>query len=128
MRGTKPRLVVSNDAVADIPKPPVWLSKDGCTEWRRVTPDLVARGVLTDTDLASLAAYCAAVAGVCETMRLIKRQGRMVGKRAHPAVRMQLQYLESARRYAAELGLTPVARQRAAAPSSPKGEEDDDWA
>jgi P27 family predicted phage terminase small subunit len=128
VRGIKPRLVVSNEAVTVIPKPPPWLSKDGCAEWRRVTPDLVARGILTDTDLASLAAYCAAIAGVCETARLIKRQGRMVGKRAHPAVRMQLQYLESARRYAAELGLTPVARQRAGGDKPSEGDANDPWA
>lgn len=130
MRGLKPRLVVSNEAIAEMPTPPPFLSKDGKAEWRRVVPDLIARKVLTDTDLGALEAYCTAVAGVRETARIITRQGRIVkspaGPKAHPAVRMQLAYLESARRYAAELGLTPVSRQRAGgAPDA--GDEDDDW-
>lgn len=127
MRGTKPRLIVSNDAVTVTPEPPTWLSKDARAEWRRVAPDLVARGLLTDTDVAALENYCCAIAGVRETARLIKRQGRMVGKKPHPAVRMQLQYLESSRRYAAELGLTPVARQRAGGGPA-KEDLNDDWA
>lgn len=132
MRGTKPRLVVSNEAIVSIPTAPAWLSKDAKAEWRRVVPDLIARKVLNDTDLGSLESYCAAVAGVRETARIITRQGRIVkspaGPKAHPAVRMQLQYLESARRYASELGLTPVSRQRAG--SSDPGDDggDDDWA
>lgn len=113
MKGVKPRLVVSNDAPMKVPAPPTWLSPEGKKEWKRVAPDLIGRGVVVETDLAALEAYCAAVAGVRETARIVTRQGRMVGKKPHPAVRMQLQYLESSRRYAAELGLTPVARSRA---------------
>lgn len=127
MRGTKPRLVVSNEAITKPPAPPTWLSKDARLEWHRVAPDLIARGVLAATDMATLGSYCAAVAGVQETARIIKRQGRMIGKKSHPAVRMQLQYLESARRYAAELGLSPVARQRAGGTGKPKDEAGDDW-
>ncbi|MBL8570947.1 MAG: phage terminase small subunit P27 family [Phreatobacter sp.] len=130
MRGLKPQLVVSNEAIVQMPPPPSSLPKDGKTEWRRVVPDLIARKVLTDTDLGSLEAYCTAIAGVRETARLITRQGRIVkspaGPKAHPAVRMQLAYLESARRFAAELGLTPYARQRAA--GAPPPGADDDWA
>lgn len=130
MRGVKPRLVVSNEAIVDMPAPPPSLPKDGKMEWRRVVPDLVARKVLTDTDLGALEAYCTAVAGVRETARIITRQGRIVkspvGPKAHPAVRMQLAYLESARRFAAELGLTPVSRQRAGG-DKPAGDDDVDW-
>lgn len=126
MKGAKPRLVVSNDAPIAVPAPPTWLSVEGRREWKRVAPDLIGRGVVVKTDLAALEAYCAAVAGVRETARLITRQGRMVGKKPHPAVRMQLQYLESSRRYAAELGLTPVARRRTSGPTAPEG-SDDDW-
>ena len=126
MRGLKPRLVVSNEAVKAIPAPPVWLAKEAKNEWKRVAPDLVARGLLTDTDMASLENYCTAVAGVRDTARIITRQGRMVAKKPHPAARMQLQYLESARRYAAEIGLTAVSRQRAGGIGKPK-EGGDAW-
>lgn len=132
MRGTKPRLVVSNEAIVTIPAPPAWLSKDAKAEWRRVAPDLIARKVLNETDLGALESYCVAAAGIRETARIITRQGRIVnspaGPKPHPAVRMQLAYLESARRYAAELGLTPVARQRAGAGGAPDDGGDDEWA
>lgn len=126
MKGVKPRLVVSNDVTMKVPTPPAWLSKEGRAEWRRVAADLIGRGVVVETDLAALEAYCAAVAGVRETARIINRQGRMVGKKPHPAVRMQLQYLESSRRFAAELGLTPTSRSRkgVAPPQKQNGNDD----
>lgn len=124
MKGIKPRLVVSNDVTLNVPTPPAWLSKEGRAEWRRVARDLIGRGVVVETDLAGLEAYCAAIAGVRETARIITRQGRMVGKKPHPAVRMQLQYLETSRRYAAELGLTPTSRSRRAI--KPPSKDDDD--
>ena len=125
MKGVKPRLVVSNEAPMRVPASPAWLSKDGRAEWRRVATDLIGRGVVVETDLAALEAYCAAVAGVRETARIITRQGRMVGKKPHPAVRMQLQYLESSRRYAAELGLTPTSRSRRGISPTQKQVDDD---
>lgn len=125
MKGVKPRLVVANDAPIRVPTPPAWLSPEGRKEWKRVAPDLIGRSIVVETDLAALEAYCAAVAGVRETARIITRQGRMVGKKPHPAVRMQLQYLESSRRYAAELGLTPIARARRGI-TSPQSTKDDD--
>lgn len=126
MKGRKPRLIVSNDAPIAVPQPPSWLSVEGKKEWKRVAPNLIGRGVVVETDLASLEAYCAAIAGVRESARLIARQGRMVGKKPHPAVRMQLQYLESSRRYAAELGLTPTSRaRRGVRPAEPKASDDD---
>jgi P27 family predicted phage terminase small subunit len=126
MRGTKPRLVVSNDLPIKVPAPPAWLSKEGRAEWRRVAGDLIGRGTVVETDLAALEAYCAAVAGVRETARIITRQGRMVGKKPHPAVRMQIQYLESSRRFAAELGLTPVSRSRRVVAPPPSSTDNDD--
>ena len=130
MRGIKPRLVVDNAAVKTAPVAPSWLSRDAKEEWRRVTPILTERGILTDGDRGALESYCVAVGGVRETARIITRQGRIIkspaGPKPHPGVRMQLQYLETARRYAAELGLTPVARQRAQGGKGAEG-ADDDW-
>lgn len=124
MRGVKPRLVVSNEAVTATPQPPTWLSKAAKEEWRRVSPDLLARKVLTTTDLGALENYCVAMGHVRDMTRILNRQGHMIGDKPHPLLRQQLTYLESARRYAAELGLTPIARQRA---GGAKPEADDDW-
>ncbi|MFZ5690536.1 MAG: phage terminase small subunit P27 family [Pseudomonadota bacterium] len=125
MRGVKPRLVVSNpDTVSPVPAPPSHLPSAAKAEWKRVVPDLIARGIFTDPPLVEN--YCAAVAGAREAQKALK--GRvMLGEKAHPAVRMHQQYLEIARRHAAELGLTPIARQRTA-PIAKPDEADDEWA
>ena len=53
MKGTKPRLVIDNDAVSTVPRAPSWFSKDAAAEWRRIMPALVARRILTKADLGS---------------------------------------------------------------------------
>jgi P27 family predicted phage terminase small subunit len=139
MRGVKPRLITSDGKVtgeppSPVPPPPSWLPKTAKDEWRKVIPDLIARVGLKDTDQAALANYCVAIARVQECAKLLNRGSilRAPGKppKAHPAVRIQHQFLETARRYAAELGLTPVSRQRAAGGASKPGEsaDDDPWA
>lgn len=128
MRGVKPRLVVSNDAVTKIPAPPSWLGKAAKEEWKRVLPDLIARKVITTTDLGALENYCVAMGNVRDMSRLVNRQGHMVAKKPHPLIRQVSIYLESSRRYAAELGLTPVARQRAGGSAPPDSGGDDAWA
>ena len=114
-----------------MPAAPAWLPKAGKDEWKKVAPDLMARGLLTDTDTTALANYCVAVARVQECAKILIR-GAMIKApdktpKAHPAVRMQHQYLETARRYAAELGLTPVSRQRTGPSPSNREGDDDDW-
>jgi P27 family predicted phage terminase small subunit len=106
MKGTKPRLVVVNDAVCDAPAVPTWLSREAKAEWRRVTPLLIERRILTDADLGSLENYCVAVGRVRELERLIQ-------KKIDPQLcRLQDKAMQTARQLAAELGLTPVSRSR----------------
>jgi P27 family predicted phage terminase small subunit len=124
MRGLKPKLVISNEAVTRVPAPPSHLPAVAKAEWKRVVPDLIGRGIFTDPPLVE--SYCAAVAGAREAQKALK--GRvMLGGKAHPAVRMHQQYLEIARRHAAELGLTPIARQRTSIGAKPE-ESGDEWA
>lgn len=127
MRGLKPRLVVSNEAVTAVPAPPSWLSKDAKAEWKRVAPDLVARGLLTDTDLGALENYCVAMGHVRAMTRAINRAGHMIAGKQHPLLRHLHGYLETSRRYAAEMGLTAVARHRAGASTKPPADESEDW-
>ncbi|WP_316195932.1 MULTISPECIES: phage terminase small subunit P27 family [unclassified Bradyrhizobium] len=106
-----------------------WLSKDAKAEWRRVMPILSARRILTDADLGSLESYCIASGQVREMQRIIKREGSVIitdrGLRAHPAVRIQSDAMTRARLLAAELGLTPVSRNR---PTMRTDQNDDDSA
>lgn len=116
MRGAKPRLVVSNDAVTKAPAAPAWLSRDAKAEWRRVLPILVQRRILTTGDLGSLENYCTAIGQVREMERLLQRDGQVVNEegklKRHPAVGIQSDAMTRARLLAAELGLTPVSRSR----------------
>lgn len=116
MRGRKPELRPDANAVAAIMKPPAWLSKDAKAEWRRVMPGLTTRKTLTDADLGSLENYCIASGQVREMQRIVANEGSVIktdrGPRAHPAVRIQSDAMTRARLLAAELGLTPVSRNR----------------
>jgi P27 family predicted phage terminase small subunit len=129
MRGRKPGLRPDANAVAAIMKPPAWLSKDAKAEWRRVMPIATSRKTLTDADLGSLENYCIASGQVREMQRIVGREGSVImtdrGPRAHPAVRIQSDAMTRARLLAAELGLTPVSRNR---PSIRNDESEDDSA
>ncbi len=110
MRGRKPQLVVSNDAVQRVPAPPAWLSKPAKDEWRRVMPDLVERRILTDADMGSLENYCVAQGCVRKAAQALQRADDpdLILK----LFRMQDKAMQTARQLAAELGLTPVSRSR----------------
>lgn len=118
MRGAKPRLVVSNDAVIKAPAAPAWLSKDAKGEWRRVLPILVQRRILTTGDLGSLENYCTAIGQVREMERHLQEHGHVIEVegvlKRNPAVGIQSDAMTRARLLAAELGLTPVSRSRPA--------------
>lgn len=128
MRGTKPRLVVNNDAVTRAPAAPGWLSADAKREWRRVMPILVKRRILTTADLGSLENYCVCIGTIREMERNLQAQGHILetfkensegdlvslGAKRNPAVAVQADAMTRARLLAAELGLTPVSRSRPA--------------
>lgn len=114
MKGTKPQLVISNDAVTKAPAPPSWLSIDAKKEWRRIMPILVKRRILTTADLGSVENYCTAIGRVRELEKELQKDFDA------PLFRAQDKAMATARLYAAELGLTPVSRSR------PAIREDDD--
>lgn len=133
MRGAKPQLVVSNDAVTKAPAAPSWLSVEAKKEWRRVMPILVERRILTTADLGSLENYCTAIGQVREMEQHLQKHGHVfeafkekdgelisTGMKRNPAVGIQSDAMTRARLLAAELGLTPVSRSR------PAIREDDD--
>lgn len=116
MRGIKPKLIVDNSAVSAAPPAPRWLSQEACAEWRRVTPILAERRILTTADLGNLENYCVAIGQVRECERLIQLNGLVLdtdnGPKRNPAFGMQSDAMTRARLLAAELGLTPVSRSR----------------
>lgn len=120
MRGAKPHLVVSNDAVTKAPAPPVWLSVEAKKEWRRVMPILVDRRILTTADLGSLESYCTSIGIMRDAQILLNADGLLLEGKRHPAFGILHAAQTTARLAAAELGLTPVSRSR------PAIREDDD--
>lgn len=118
MRGTKPHLASDPNGMASVPKAPTFLGKDAKAEWRRVTPLLVERRILTDGDLGTLESYATAIGTVREARRVIEREGMTFmgasGPKRHPAVGVMNEAMGLALRLAAELGLTPVSRSRPA--------------
>ncbi|HDZ73499.1 MAG TPA: phage terminase small subunit P27 family [Aurantimonas coralicida] len=122
MRGTKPHLVVSNDAMTEKQPAPSWMSKDAKAEWRRIMPLLIERKILTDADMGSVENYCVTIGRT----RQIERQIQFAGDAIDPSLfRMQDKAMQTARQLAAELGLTPVSRSR---PAIREENDDDDIA
>lgn len=120
MRGTKPTLVVSNDGVTRTPAAPSWLSGEAKKEWRRVTPILIRRRILTTADLGSLESYCASIGAMRDAQAILNAEGLILDGKRHPAFGIMNAAQTTARLCAAELGLTPVSRSR------PAIREDDD--
>jgi P27 family predicted phage terminase small subunit len=113
--------------IGPVPEAPGFLATDARAEWDRVSTSLYHMGLLTDADVAPLAAYCQAygrwvaaervIAAMAEKDQvtgglMIKTtngnaiQNPLVGT-ANTAARDML-------RFASEFGLTPVARARLA--------------
>lgn len=106
MKGTKPRLVVDNDAVTTAPSAPSWLSIEAKKEWRRVMPGLIKRRILTRADLGSLENYCVEMGHVRMLEAELQREFDV------KLFNAQNKAMTTARQLAAELGLTPVSRSR----------------
>ena len=79
MKGRKPKTIKTapEDAITEAPRAPAWLSHFARAEWKRVTPILVARGVLTHADLGSLENYCVAIGTVRECQMALQRDGTL---------------------------------------------------
>lgn len=120
---------------------PSWLSEQGKTEWRRITPELKRLHLLTVVDRAALAAYCQAYAELEEATELLNKEGRIITvpimgnvdkewvqvgekKVAHPANRLQRDGFARVKQFLAEFGLTPASRARLEGPVDNSTEAD----
>jgi P27 family predicted phage terminase small subunit len=118
VKGRKPAtLPASAAAVAEVPRPPVLLSKDARAEWKRAAAVLVERKILTPADYETLASYCIAIGMRNDALHTLAKDGATFVTPAgmvkrHPAVGNLNDAIALAARLAAELGLTPVSRSR----------------
>jgi P27 family predicted phage terminase small subunit len=119
MRGRKPSSTApAPSPLADVPRPPSYLSKDAKLEWKRMAPLLILeRRTLDVGDMPTFAAYCVAAGEVAEASRIIAAEGMTYsgasGPKRHPAVAIRSDAMKQVRQLAGELGLTPVSRSRA---------------
>jgi P27 family predicted phage terminase small subunit len=121
------------------PKCPEWLKKDKAAyqEWKRVAPELERLGLLTSVDGAALEGYCKAYSRWLEAEQFMdkeiedkKGEKKAIGTyyriqsktgssyyQQLPQVAIAQKYLQIAKAFMAEFGLTPSSRGRMQLPS-----------
>lgn len=121
LRGVKPPIKADAGALTKAPPPPKRLTKEAAAEWKRVMPQLIARRIITRGDLAGIESYCSAVGGaqqIADHMRTLPVPDSKLGG-------LQIRYMQTARQFAAEYGLTPTSRARVGG-DIPEDDDDDD--
>lgn len=108
-----------------IPTCPRHLSKDAKSEWKRISQELLAVGLLTKVDRAALAAYCQAWARWCEAERNVQKYGHVVKSPSgypiqNPYVGIANTALDQMRKFLIEFGMTPASRSRLSVETAPK--------
>lgn len=121
----KPRLILEPAA----PAPPTTLSKEAKAEWKRIVPELDAKGLLAKVDRGVLSAYCDAWAQ-WNRARLELDEGELTVLSGHdlrpaknPAWQIYAQAGALVAKFATELFITPNARLRAQLPEADDAEE-----
>lgn len=99
------------------PKCPGWLEAEAKKEWRRMSKQLEAMGILTAIDMAAFAGYCQAYARWKEAEEFITKHGTIVKTPSGywqqvPQVSIAQTYLKIMNRFCEQFGLTPSARSR----------------
>ncbi len=104
---------------AKIPAPPSWLNEDAKKEFKRLAPQLVSLGLLTDLDLVALANYCQAFGLYLQCNRELANEGSTTTEivtqngaylASMPQFNQSMKLLQQMRAWGAEFGLTPSAR------------------
>lgn len=105
--------------------PPSELDDQAKVEWGRVAHQLLAQGVLTDVDRATLAGYCACYSTFITAEKALAKMSASGGKLGgmvvmtarggvtkNPLIRIRQQSMELMLKLASEMGMTPTARTR----------------
>ncbi|MEO9630967.1 MAG: P27 family phage terminase small subunit [Sulfitobacter sp.] len=109
LRGVKPQVSTSKDALTKAPRVPEYFSPYAAAEWKRIMPGLIAARILTKGDLGGVEEYCL-MRGV---VREIETNRSMNAGEIDPKLfGVQNRAAQTARQLAAELGLSPVSRAR----------------
>jgi P27 family predicted phage terminase small subunit len=101
------------EPLVECPEPPDYLSAYASEEWRRVAPQLLQLGLLTELDIPMLGVYCASYDRWRSVVEVIARERiaetSALGKRLAAIRRAAAEQMV---RLAGEFGMTPLARSR----------------
>ncbi len=100
-----------------IPDCPKFLTKEAVLDWKRITVDLSALGVLAEIDRAALAAYCQVWARWVKAEDKLNQEGEFVQTKKgneiqNPYLAIANKCLKQMREYLIEFGMTPSSRSR----------------
>ena len=100
-----------------IPEPPPTLTGSALIEWERITQELAAKQLITHVDRAILALYCQAYADWNHHVEALKSEDDFLStdkgyKYQNPRIGLINTLGDKVAKYAAELGITPVARNK----------------
>ena len=109
LRGIKPQVKPSKDALTKAPPVPEYFSTYAAAEWRRIMPRLIKDRVLTKADLAGVENYCLMIGVVREIETNRSLNAGEIDPRLFGVVNRAAQ---TARQLAAEYGLSPTSRAR----------------
>ncbi|MBB5723201.1 phage terminase small subunit [Loktanella ponticola] len=109
LRGVKPPVSRSKDALTKAPQVPSYFSPYAAAEWKRIMPRMIKDRVLTKADLAGVENYCMMIG----TVREIETNRALNAGDIDPKLfGVQNRAAQTARQLAAEYGLTPTSRAR----------------
>lgn len=120
LRGVKPALNPDRDPLTKTPPAPKRFNDHARAEWKRIMPQLIARRIITKADLAGVENYCLAIGAanqIADNMATMVLPDLKLGG-------LQIRYMQTAQRLAAEYGLTPTSRARVGA-AGPDDDDDD---
>ena len=119
LRGVKPALSPDSEALTKAPPAPKRLGDHARAEWKRIMPQLIARRIITKADLGGVENYCMAVGAanqIADHMATMPLPDLKLGG-------LQIRYIQTAQRLAADYGLSPTSRVRVGA-AGPDDDED----
>ena len=137
MLGRKPqmqnmRLIEGGLTLSNIPPAPNWLNERAKFIWRTTAVELIERQTLGEGDLGTLANYCAVnsivqeLSGEVDAEGLFEHSERSKTSRPAAAFKSLMQSVMVSARLAAELGLSPASRNKAAKVAATNEDEADD--
>ena len=102
-------------------------------EWKRLSPSLIAMGILTEHDIQAFAGYCQAYARWREAEEFLSQHGTIFKTPSGyvqqvPQVSIAMQNLKIMQSFCSEFGLTPSSRARIYAGNQDSADADDPMA